>query len=72
MRAQREREEAERRAVELTEAAGLRAYDDDAMRAFYLDLREVDRENEINRILGAFKLNPFEQLVSLIDVTCVK
>lgn len=25
-------------------------------------MREVDRENEINRILGAFKLNPFEML----------
>jgi DnaJ family protein C protein 8 len=25
-------------------------------------MREVDRENEVNRILGAFKLNPFEML----------
>ena len=25
-------------------------------------MREVDRENQVNRILGAFKLNPFEML----------
>lgn len=25
-------------------------------------MKEVDRENEVNRILGAFKLNPYEQL----------
>jgi DnaJ homolog subfamily C member 8 len=29
---------------------------------FYSEVREVDRDNEVNRILGAFKLNPFEQL----------
>lgn len=25
-------------------------------------MKEVDRENEVNRVLGAFKLNPFEML----------
>lgn len=32
------------------------------MQEFFSELREVDRDNEVNRILGAFKLNPFEQL----------
>lgn len=32
------------------------------MQAFYADIKDVDRENEVNRILGAFKLNPFEAL----------
>ena len=32
-------------------------------------MREVDRENEVNRILGAFKLNPFEQLGLRFDAT---
>jgi DnaJ family protein C protein 8 len=32
------------------------------MQAFYNEMRDVDRENEVNRILGAFRLNPFEQL----------
>ena len=36
---------------------------------FYNHLREVDRENEVNRILGAFKLNPFEQLGVKFTVT---
>ena len=30
-------------------------------------MREVDRENEVNRILGAFKLNPFETLALRFD-----
>ena len=62
VRAQREAEEAERRERELSAAQGLSREDDDAMRAFYSDLREVDRENEVDRILGAFKINPFEQV----------
>lgn len=33
-----------------------------SLQAFYSDMREVDRENQVNRILGAFKLNPFEAL----------
>jgi hypothetical protein len=32
------------------------------LQAFYSDMKEVDRENAVNRILGAFKLNPFEML----------
>eukprot|EP00887_Chlorella_sp_A99_P002561 scaffold6.g2561.t1 len=67
--AQRAAAEAERRATELAEATGIKAYDDEEMRAFYSDLREVDRENEVNRILGAFKLNPFEQLNLRFDTS---
>ena len=29
----------------------------------------MDRANEVNRILGAFKLNPFEQLGLRFDAT---
>ncbi len=29
---------------------------------FYAEVRSVDRDNEVIRILSAFKLNPFEQL----------
>lgn len=29
---------------------------------FFAEVREVDRDNEVNRILSAFKLNPYEQL----------
>lgn len=32
-------------------------------------MKEVDRENEVNRILGAFKLNPFEALGLRFDAT---
>lgn len=32
------------------------------MKIFMDDMKEVDRSNEVHRILGAFKLNPFEQL----------
>lgn len=32
------------------------------MQAFFQEVRETDRDSEVNRILGAFKLNPFEQL----------
>ena len=32
------------------------------MQDFFQGMRDVDRENEVHRILGAFKLNPFEQL----------
>jgi hypothetical protein len=32
------------------------------MKQFLDDMREVDRSNEVHRILSAFKLNPFEQL----------
>lgn len=36
---------------------------------FFAEVREVDRDNEVNRILGAFKLNPFEQLGIRFDAT---
>lgn len=32
------------------------------MKIFMDDMKEVDRSNEVHRILAAFKLNPFEQL----------
>ncbi len=32
-------------------------------------MRDVDRENEVHRILGAFKLNPFEQLGLRFDAS---
>ena len=32
-------------------------------------MKEVDRENEVNRILGAFRLNPFEILGLRFDAT---
>ena len=32
------------------------------MQEFFREMKDVDRDNEVNRILGAFKLNPFEQL----------
>ncbi|KAL4527463.1 hypothetical protein Ndes2437A_g02625 [Nannochloris sp. 'desiccata'] len=57
--AQREQEEREKA---LEEALNIQSYDDVDMRAFYSDMKEVDRENEVNRILGAFKLNPYEML----------
>lgn len=34
-----------------------------------MDMKDVDRDNEVNRILGAFKLNPFEQLGINFDCT---
>lgn len=60
--AQRRRELEEEQALQLAEASNIQSYDDPAMKAFYSDIKEVDRENEVNRILGAFKLNPFEAL----------
>ena len=32
-------------------------------------MKETDRDNEVNRILGAFKLNPFEQLGLRFDAS---
>lgn len=37
--------------------------------AFFSDLKDVDRDNEVNRILWAFKLNPFEKLNLRFDAT---
>ena len=36
---------------------------------FYADLRDAERDGEVNRILGAFKLNPYEQLGIRFDAT---
>lgn len=36
--------------------------DADLLKGFFSELKDVDRENEVNRILWAFKLNPFEKL----------
>eukprot|EP00775_Hariotina_reticulata_P002209 gene2209-2524_t len=32
------------------------------LKEFFSEMKDVDRDNEVNRILWAFKLNPFEQL----------
>ena len=32
-------------------------------------MKSVDRDNEVNRSLGAFRLNPFEQLGVRFDAT---
>jgi len=39
------------------------------LQEFYGEVKEQDRHNEVNRILGAFKLNPFEQLGIKFDTT---
>jgi len=38
------------------------------LKDFYADMKEVDRENEVMRILGAFRLNPYEILGLRFDV----
>lgn len=40
-----------------------------SLQEFFQGMRDVDRENEVHRILGAFKLNPFEQLGLRFDAT---
>ncbi|CAD7703164.1 unnamed protein product [Ostreobium quekettii] len=40
---------------------------DDLLREFFMEMRAVDRDNEVDRILGTFKLNPFEQLLLRFD-----
>lgn len=50
--------------------AGLSEEEQDALlKEFFSELREVDRDNEVNRILGAFKLNAFEQLGLAFDAS---
>ncbi len=39
------------------------------LQEFFQGMRDVDRENEVHRILGAFKLNPFEQLGLRFDAS---
>lgn len=36
---------------------------------FYTDLKDAEREGEVNRILSAFKLNPYEQMNLHNDAT---
>mmetsp|Transcript_6369 Transcript_6369/g.12545 ORF Transcript_6369/g.12545 Transcript_6369/m.12545 type:complete len:289 (-) Transcript_6369:694-1560(-) len=59
VKAKREQEELEQA---LEAARDVNPNDDPAMKAFYADMKEVDRENQVNRVLGAFKLNPYEML----------
>eukprot|EP00195_Chlamydomonas_chlamydogama_P010477 CAMPEP_0202899082 /NCGR_PEP_ID=MMETSP1392-20130828/7414_1 /ASSEMBLY_ACC=CAM_ASM_000868 /TAXON_ID=225041 /ORGANISM="Chlamydomonas chlamydogama, Strain SAG 11-48b" /LENGTH=328 /DNA_ID=CAMNT_0049585175 /DNA_START=45 /DNA_END=1032 /DNA_ORIENTATION=+ len=42
---------------------------DEALKVFFSDMKDVDRDNEVNRILWAFKLNPFERLNLRFDAT---
>jgi hypothetical protein len=39
------------------------------LQEFYKEVKSVDRDNEVVRILRAFKLNPFEQLGVNFDAT---
>lgn len=43
--------------------------DVDLLKEFFSELKDVDRDNEVNRILWAFKLNPFEKLGLRFDAT---
>eukprot|EP00245_Coleochaete_scutata_P007805 TRINITY_DN23579_c0_g1_i1.p1 TRINITY_DN23579_c0_g1~~TRINITY_DN23579_c0_g1_i1.p1 ORF type:complete len:246 (+),score=71.63 TRINITY_DN23579_c0_g1_i1:72-809(+) len=36
--------------------------EDALLKEFFAEVSEVERDNEVNRILGCFKLNPFEHL----------
>uniref|UniRef100_A0A7S0RQJ3 J domain-containing protein n=1 Tax=Chlamydomonas leiostraca TaxID=1034604 RepID=A0A7S0RQJ3_9CHLO len=50
--------------------AGPSSYvDDDLLKAFFSELKDVDRDNEVNRILWAFKLNPYEKLNLKFDAS---
>lgn len=42
---------------------------EDIMKDFLSDMKAVDRDNEVNRILWAFKLNPFEKLALRFTAT---
>ena len=42
--------------------------DDDLLASFFADVKAADREGEVNRVLNAFKLNPYEQLGVRFDV----
>lgn len=57
--------EREREAAEAAKAAAdqeIPPYDDEALKEFYSDLKDAEREGEVIRILSAFKLNPYEQM----------
>ncbi|PSC75268.1 J domain-containing spf31 [Micractinium conductrix] len=64
--AQREQEAAERAKQEAPE---IPPYDEEALKEFYTDLKDAEREGEVQRILSAFKLNPYEQLGLHNDAT---
>ena len=49
-------------------APGPGSEDKASLKDFYADMKEVDRENEVMRVLGAFKLNPYEMLGLRFDV----
>ncbi|KAI3428741.1 hypothetical protein D9Q98_007564 [Chlorella vulgaris] len=65
--AEREREAAEK--AKEAESLQIPPYDEEALKEFYTDLKDAEREGEVNRILSAFKLNPFEQLNLHNDAT---
>ncbi|KAG6789136.1 hypothetical protein POTOM_005226 [Populus tomentosa] len=44
------------------EASSTTAYDDMLLKSFFAEVSEVERDNEVTRILSCFKLNPFEYL----------
>lgn len=43
--------------------------EEDLLKEFFSEMRDVDRDNEVNRIIWAFKLNPFEQLNLRFDAS---
>ncbi|KAJ9520567.1 hypothetical protein QJQ45_007427 [Haematococcus lacustris] len=60
-----EQDKAAQSETKQVEAGGIGAEPVDAeelLKAFFGELKDVDRDNEVNRILWAFKLNPFEKL----------
>lgn len=50
--------------MEAPEAIAAKASAEEAalLKAFFGDMKDVDRDNEVNRILWSFKLNPYERL----------
>ncbi|GBF96662.1 hypothetical protein Rsub_09295 [Raphidocelis subcapitata] len=50
-------------------SSSARPLDESVFKEFFAEVREVDRDNEANRILWAFKLNPFEKLNLRFDAT---
>ncbi|KAJ4796255.1 hypothetical protein LUZ62_047501 [Rhynchospora pubera] len=43
--------------------------EEDLLKSFMAEVSEVERDNEVQRILGSFKLNPFEHLNLPFDVS---
>lgn len=67
--AQRQREAEELAKQQAAEFIPFDPQADATLKEFYTELRDVDRDNEVNRILGSFKLNPYEQLGLRFDAT---